>query len=141
MEYQVIHFEAMNDATDRYIFSGVEALNAFVVERYIAESVRVIWTRAILLPLLLTDLLVVGGYLRRRQPSLREFPRRFRLTAASTGDWKWIGFGFVPTIMLSFAFEWRQPYTRKMAPMQPIVPELFVDPYATTANRGGTQAR
>jgi membrane protease YdiL (CAAX protease family) len=96
------------------------------------------WTLAILLPLLLTNLLVVGGYLWRRHPSLSALRTRFRLTAPSTEDWKWIGIGFVTTIVLSFAFEWTQPYMRELAPMQPIVPELFVDPYATAANRGGT---
>jgi AcrR family transcriptional regulator len=42
MEYLVTQFEAMNDATDRYILSSTEYPEAPMVERYIAESVRAI---------------------------------------------------------------------------------------------------
>jgi membrane protease YdiL (CAAX protease family) len=118
---------------------GILALSYLAVPRWVASGLPLIWswTLALLIPLALTNAAVLGNYLRKPGNDLRSFARRIRLRPPRGADWKWIAGGFLATGVLSFALEWTQPLLRGLIPMQPVVPEIFLDPYATAAGRSG----
>ena len=118
---------------------GILALTYLAVPRWVAAGVPLIWswTFALLIPLALTNLVLIANYLLKPGHDFRSFARRIRLRPPRAADWKWIITGFSATAVLSFALEWTQPLLRELVPMQPMVPELFVDPYATASGRSG----
>ncbi|NBB91025.1 MAG: CPBP family intramembrane metalloprotease [Spirochaetes bacterium] len=118
---------------------GILALTYLAVPRWVASGFPLIWSwsLALFIPLALTNAVVVGNYLRKPGHDVRSFGRRIRLRPPRASDWKWIAAGFLATGVLSFAMEWTQPILRELFPLQPVVPELFVDPYAAAAGRSG----
>lgn len=118
---------------------GILFLTYFAVPRWIDNGLPLIWswTLSIFIPLAITNVVVIGNYFRNPSHDLRSFTKRIRLKRPTSADWKWVTLGFVATIILSFAFEWTQPIMRDLFPMQPVVPEIFDDPYASAAGRSG----
>jgi hypothetical protein len=110
----------------------------FLVPRMVASGIALgwAWTSALVLPLAMASGGVVAHHLTQPGNNWGTFARRFRFVPIQRQDWKWMTLALPLILVLNFSLEWTQPFLRDVLPLQPIIPELFVDPYATVSGDG-----
>lgn len=107
----------------------------FVVPVWVNKGLNLIWswTLVLLISLSLTAGFLIIKFFLEPENNYDTFKKRFRLNPIKKSDWKWIVIALFSIIILNFAFEWTQPIIRKLFPEQPILPEIFADPYAAVS--------
>lgn len=109
-----------------------------VVPLWVGAGIPLIWSWTIVLVLSVTvpAAIVVFYYLRIPGNDWKSFAVRFRFVPIARADLKWLPIAFVVIVILSFLLEWTQPMIKALIPTQPVLPEIYADPYATVS--GGT---
>ena len=87
------------------------------------------WSASIMVPLFLTAMGCLIAVNRGESVPRGELPRRFRLHRISKSGWKRMPVALLVILVLSFGLEWTQPLLLDFIPTQPLVPEIFADPY------------
>lgn len=115
------------------IYFGVHAL----VPRLVAAGMPLIfaWSACVLIPTVVNAIVIVLGYMRQEKPGWASFKRRFRLQALPRRHWWKIPVTAMIILGLNEALAWTIPLLQQRPGfgLPPIVPEIFVDPYAAIA--------
>lgn len=110
---------------------SIAALTYFWVPRAVERGLPLIWawSASIIVPLFVVAAGCVVSAIRRGAASPAYLGRRFRLNRIPVREWRRIPLALLAILVLSFALEWTQPLLLNLIPTQPLVPEIFADPY------------
>jgi len=119
------------------IYAGVH----FLVPRLVAAGMPLIfaWSACVLVPTIANAGVVVSTYIWHKQPTWITFKQRFRLQKLPLRYWWRVPIAAVVILVFNEALAWTIPLLQQFPGfgLPPVVPEIFVDPYAAIAPESG----